>query len=116
MSNISPRKSDWNNSTALSEAKQAKNNINALGLRRNSAEKRREIELVTKDDVKIDITDRAKEFSRIKEAVDKTLDIDNTKKIADLKNKIQNGSYTINGEELVDRVLAWEFDGNLLDG
>ena len=84
MSNVNPRQS---RSNFFPGAKSSKSRASSLNLRRNSAEKIKEIESSTKHDVKIDITNKVKDFARIKSATDKTLNIDNSAKIADLKRK-----------------------------
>ena len=106
MSNVNPR---LDRSDFFSGSKAEKSQGNNLNLRRNSAEKKSEIESVTKDDVKIDITNKVKDFSRIKSAVYKAENIDNSEKIKEVKDRIKNGSYRVDYEELADRLLRSEF-------
>ena len=106
MSNINPR---LDRSDFFTGSKAEKSQKNILNLRRNSAEKKSEIESVTKNDVKIDITNKVKDFARIKSAAYKAEDIDNSEKIKEIKNRIKNGSYNIDYEELADKVLRSEF-------
>ena len=49
------------------------------------------------------------DFSRIKRAVDLTPDRDNSAKIADLKARIQSGTYETNYDAIADKLLASEY-------
>ena len=106
MRNIST-KSD--RSDFFPKAKLARSGKDILGLRKNSIEKKREIELTTKDDIKIDIPSRVKDFARIKSAVDRAHDIDKSDKVLELKKRIQNGSYNVDYDALADRMISSEF-------
>ena len=64
---------------------------------------------LTKKDAKVDISSKVKDFSRIKKAVDTAPDIDNSDKIADLKQRIASGSYNIDYDALADKMLQNEF-------
>ncbi len=78
-------------------------------LSRNSSERKTEIDQITKDDVKVDIPDSIKDFARIKGAVDAAPSIDNSAKIADLKKRIENGTYSVDYDALADKILTNEF-------
>ncbi|MCY4644807.1 MAG: flagellar biosynthesis anti-sigma factor FlgM [Bacteriovoracales bacterium] len=106
MSNVEPR---FYRSQFISNTKSTKRRLDDLGLERNTIEKKRELESLTKGDVKIDIAGRVKDFSRIKEAVDKVPDIDNSDKIIDLKNKIKNNLYEIDYDKVIDKIILYEF-------
>ena len=86
-----------------------KSKPDTLSLRRNSLEKKREIESTTKNDVKLDIADKVKDFARIKSTVDKAPDIDNSDRIAELREKIRSGRYEVNYDELAEKMLQSEF-------
>lgn len=81
----------------------------ANNIPRNSEERRAEISTSTKDDVKVDIPDSIKDFARIKNAVDLAPPIDNSAKISELKNKINNGTYQVDYDALADKILSNEF-------
>ena len=81
----------------------------AKALSRNSSERKSEIAQNTKEDVKVDIPDSIKDFSRIKSAVDSAPPIDNSAKIADLKSRINNGTYKVDYDALADKILTNEF-------
>ena len=59
--------------------------------------------------IDVSIPERVKDFARIKKAVYNVPDKDNTEKIAALKQKIREGSYKIDYEDLADRMLRSEF-------
>ena len=108
MSNISFRPPRQESAVSSDGAKEIKNNINKLKIRRNDAKRKEEIETSTKDDVKVEIPNRVKEFSRIKTAVERASDFNQSEKIAKLKQQIQNGAYDINYEELAEKILLSE--------
>jgi len=76
--------------------------------KRNNLERKNQLEAFTKSDAKVDIPDAIKDFSRIKKAVDASPKIDNTDKIARLREQIQNGSYKVDYEAIADRLIAEE--------
>lgn len=78
-------------------------------LSRNSSERKSEINQNTKEDVKVEIPDAIKDFARIKSAVDAAPPIDNSAKIAELRSKINNGTYNIDYDALADKILTTEF-------
>lgn len=80
-----------------------------LGLRHNSAAKRREIESSTKDHVKVDIESRVKDFARIKSAVDRVPETDHSDKIKSLKERILNRTYEINEGDIAEIMLKTEY-------
>lgn len=63
----------------------------------------------TNSDVKVDINEATRDFARIKAAVDMAPEIDNSKRIADLKNRIESGQYQIDYDALADEMLKREF-------
>lgn len=78
-------------------------------LKRNEAARRNELDQLAKRDAKVDIGDAVKDFGRIKSAVDKAPDIDNSDKIARLKQQINAGTYKVDYEGLADKILASEY-------
>ena len=78
-------------------------------LKRNDPYRAQELRNTTQNDAKVDINDAIKDFSRIKKAVDAAPEIDNSDKIARLKQQIQAGTYTVDYDALADKMLATEF-------
>lgn len=82
---------------------------NAAGINRNSYERAQELSENTARDAKVSIPEQIKDFSRIKRTVDAAPPVDNSAKIADLKARIQNGTYDIDYDALADKMLASEY-------
>jgi len=78
-------------------------------LERNNLDRVNEINNTTQDDVKVTIPESIKDYSRIKKAVDASPEIDQTEKIATLKQQINQGTYKVDYEGLADRLLSTEF-------
>jgi len=78
-------------------------------LKRNDLERKSELNDMARNDVKINIPESIKDFSRIKKAVDAAPDIDNSEKISRLKSQIQAGTYKIDYDGLADKLLENEF-------
>ena len=78
------------------------------GLKRNTEKRKKELESF-KSDSHVTIDDAVKDFSRIKKAVDSAPNIDNTDKVAKLKNQIEKGIYTIDYEKLAEKMLTSDF-------
>jgi anti-sigma28 factor (negative regulator of flagellin synthesis) len=57
------------------------------------------------DTAKVNIDKKVKDFLKIRKAVNLSKELDNSKKIEDLKSKVQSGNYNINYEELANRML-----------
>jgi negative regulator of flagellin synthesis FlgM len=83
--------------------------VDAPQLKRNGLERKTELNDMAKNDVKMNIPDSIKDFSRIKKAVDASPEIDNSEKIARLKSQIQAGTYKIDYDGLADKLLQSEF-------
>lgn len=75
----------------------------------NSPERASEIADRTAGDAKVNIPEGVREFSRIKKAANAAPDVDNSAKIADLKARIQAGSYEIDYDGLADKMLQSDF-------
>ena len=108
MSNINPQ---LNRSAFFSGTEPAKfrHGSSQARMPRNSTEKKKEIESNTKNDVRVDIADRVKDFARIKAAVDRAPTPDNSERIAELKNRIRRGDYRIDDNALADKILQSSF-------
>jgi negative regulator of flagellin synthesis FlgM len=83
--------------------------IGENGLKRNSNERKEELDGLSREDVKVTIPDSVKDFSRIKKMVDAAPDIDNSQKISDLRRSINDGTYKVDYEAVADKILSSEF-------
>ncbi len=95
-------------STKGKEARE-NNKVNQTSLKRNSEDRKSELDVYAKSDSKVDIPDAIKDFSRIKKVADAAPEIDNSAKIAKLKSQIADGSYKIDYDGLADKILEQEF-------
>jgi negative regulator of flagellin synthesis FlgM len=77
-------------------------------IKRNDYLRQSELDSTTKNDAKVDINNAVKDFSRIKKAVDAAPPVDNSAKIASLKEQIQAGTYKVDYDALTDKLLAEE--------
>lgn len=75
----------------------------------NSPQRRTEIENLTSRDAKVSIASAVKDYAQIRKAVDMAPEIDNSDKVARLKQQIQSGTYSIDYDKLADKMLASEF-------
>lgn len=94
--------------TAQKQAEQAKQ-AQKLAAARNTYERAEEIRAKTSSDAKVSIPDAIKDFSRIKKSVDAAPETDNSQKIADLKARIQAGTYEVDYDALADKMLNSEY-------
>ena len=78
-------------------------------LKRNSPARSDQLKNITQKDAKVTIPDAVKDFARIKKAVDAAPPIDNSDKIAMLKQQIKDGTYKVDYEALADKILDAEF-------
>ena len=78
-------------------------------LQRNDATRSNELKDMASRDANVSIPEAIKDFSRIKKTVDMAPEIDNSEKIARLKDQIQKGTYQVNYEALADKILTEEF-------
>ncbi len=78
-------------------------------VQRNALARKNEIDSQTAVHAKVEIPSTVKDYARIKKAVDMSPDIDNSAKIARLKQQIGAGSYNVNYEKLADKILESEF-------
>jgi negative regulator of flagellin synthesis FlgM len=82
------------------------NQLNLPPIDRNNPGRRNELEEVTREDVKVKIPDAIRDFSKIKKAVDRAPDIDNSEKLARLKEMIDAGTYQIDYDAIADRLIS----------
>ena len=79
-----------------------------IALQRNDVDRIKTLEQ-TKKDARVSIPEGIKDFARIKMAVDSAPELDNTAKIARLKQQIESGTYRVDYEALADKILSSEF-------
>ncbi len=79
----------------------------AEGLRRS--ERAQDISARTGQDARVDIPDAVRDYSRIKKAVDAAPPIDNSEKIARLKQQINAGTYQVDYDGLAEKILQNEY-------
>ncbi len=77
--------------------------------RTNSPERAEEINAVSSEHVKVDIPESIKDYAAIKKAVDNAPPLDNSAKIAALKQQIQNGSYDVDYDAVANKMIENEF-------
>ncbi len=85
------------------------NKARSTALHRNTYDRANEINAKTSEHAKVDIPEAVRDFSRIKRAVDTAPEIDNSAKIAKLKEQIQNGTYEVDYDALADKILSSEY-------
>jgi negative regulator of flagellin synthesis FlgM len=110
MSNIDTRSPFFPNTKTTNTRSSSTSNAGGLGgIQRNTPEKANELSNRTASDAKVNINEGIKDFSKIKRAVDAAPEVDNSEKIARLKQQIGEGSYQVNYDALADKILAEEF-------
>ena len=77
--------------------------------KKNNSDRKKFLDEVAKNDVRVQIDDSVKDFSKIKKMVENVPEIDNQDKIARLKQEISEGKYQIDYDALADRILNAEF-------
>jgi len=82
--------------------------INTI-LERNDPKRKQELDDLAQQDVKIDIKDAIKDFSRMKKAVDSSSPIDQSLRVQQLKEQVNNGTYKFDYDKLADKLLAEQF-------
>ena len=108
MNNIQTRPSFFPNSKSAQGIQTERTN-GPQELKRNSPERSDQIREKTAKDATVDIPSAVKDFARIKKAVDAAPQIDNTDKIAKLRQQIQSGTYEIDYDAVADKMLTTEF-------
>ncbi len=77
-------------------------------LNRNDSERKNELEKYSQKDVKVKISDAIKDFARMKKVVDASPELENSDRIAMIKEKIKNGTYHVDPEKIADGILNYE--------
>lgn len=98
-----------NSKTAQNEKATQNQGVQQSVMKRNDYGRTKELNQLTADDAKVQINDAIKDFSRIKRAVDSAPEVDNSDKIAQLRQQVQAGTYSVDYEALADRILQSEF-------
>ena len=107
MNNIDSSRSSFFPNTKTTSNKSSQ--VDKAALNRNSYEKQSYIDSYTQRDAKVDIPDAIKDFSKIKKVADAAAPIDNSEKIAALKQQIQSGTYKVDFDAVADKLLSEEF-------
>lgn len=81
----------------------------ARALNRNTYERAQQLNESTAKDAKVSIPEQVRDYSQIKRSVDASAPMDNSAKIADLKARIQAGTYEVDYDAVADKMLASEF-------
>lgn len=111
MTQINTRPPFFPNSSSAqsSRTKNANLSTDIANGRTNSAERAEELSAISGDHVKVDIPESIKDYSAIKKAVDNSAPIDNSTKIAALKQQIQAGAYNVDYDAVAEKMLESEF-------
>lgn len=78
-------------------------------VKNNDLNRQKQIESLTGRDAKVSIPHAVKDYAKIRKAVDMAPEVDNSEKIADLKQRIQAGTYSIDYDALADKMLTTEY-------
>lgn len=111
MSKVDPNAS---RSSFFPRSKTAKSKIGTKGLnsgyiQRNEPKRIRELNHSTGSHAKVEIPSAVRDFAKIKKAVDQAPEVDNSEKIARLKEQINAGTYKVDYDSLADKILSSEF-------
>ena len=102
------RRSFFPNAKGTQKAGTSKS-IEKMLAKRNDPERKKELDTLGQANAKVDINTKIKDFARIKKAVDMAPEVDNSEKIASLRQRIKSGQYQVNYDALADKMLAGEF-------
>ena len=75
----------------------------------NSPARAEELSNISGTHVKVDIPSSIKDYSAIKRAVDNAETVDNSEKVAQLKQQIQSGAYQVDCDAVAEKMLESEF-------
>ena len=78
-------------------------------LKQNSPERAKQLSAQTREDARVAIPNGVRDFSKIKSAVDAAPPMDNSAKIASLRQQISAGTYNMDYDAMADKILAEEF-------
>lgn len=111
MTQINSRPSFFPNSSNSSTAKARNTSLSGdvNTSKTNSPERIEELNIVTGDHAKVSIPESIKDYAAIKKAVDNSAPLDNSSKVAALKQQIENGTYKVDYDALADKMLESEF-------
>lgn len=98
-----------NSSTNKSSGARSLEGTDDIALKRNPEQRASEISKISADHVKVDIPEGIKDYAMIKTAVDQAPPIDNSKKVQDLKQKINNGTYEMDYDAIANSMLNSEY-------
>lgn len=83
--------------------------LNSSYIQRNDPSRKKELDNHTGAHAKVEIPSAVRDFAKIKKAVDMAPEVDNTDKIAMLKQQINAGTYKVDYDALADKILSSEF-------
>ena len=75
----------------------------------NNAQKKSELDEISKDHTKVAINQKVKDFSKIKKVVDLSPDLDRQKRIEELKQQINNGTYKVDPGKIAEKIMNNEY-------
>jgi len=84
-------------------------NFNKTLVEKNDITRQKELESATGTHAKVDISDKIRDFAKIKSAVDRSPEIDNSGKVNKLREQIKSGKYKVDYDALAEKILATEF-------
>ncbi len=96
-------------SRTANESKVSTRGVQQGYLQRNAPDRMKELESTSRGHAKVEIPNAVKDYAKIKKAVDQAPDIDNSAKIASLREQIQNGTYSVDYDQLADKILSSEY-------
>ena len=111
MSKIDPNAS---RSSFFPRSKTANEKTSAKGISsgyvpRNKPSRIKELNHTTGGHAKVEIPNAVRDFAKIKSAVDRAPDMDNSDKIARLKEQIKGGTYKVDYDALAEKILGSEY-------
>ena len=112
MTEINTRPSFFPNSPSANQSSKTRNANypSEIGESRvNSSDRIEELNNATSEHVRVDIPDSIKDYAAIKTAVDQAEPLDNSAKIAAIKEKINAGKYVVDDEAVANKMLTNEF-------
>jgi negative regulator of flagellin synthesis FlgM len=84
------------------------NVANVNPIKTNSLNRKNALDKLSKENVKVSISDSIKDFSFIKKAVDQAPEKNNSEKIARLKDQINRGVYKVDYDALANKIIEEE--------
>lgn len=108
MNNIDSTRSNFFPNSRDNSISKSRSRAMSKALTRNDDDRIQALEQ-SKNDARVSINQGIKDFSRIKKAVDAAPEVDNSDKIAKLKQQIESGTYQVDYEALADKILQSEF-------